>query len=246
MPEIKFLLARKKGMSQFFRPDGTFVPVTVLEAGPCTVTALRTPDRDGYAAVQLGFLAARAKRARKPQRVAAEKAGVGLFRVQREFRLPSVGGFQVGQELRAGLFAPGDLVDVSGTSKGRGFAGTIKAHRFNQGPHTHGCMNVRQPGSIGSSAYPARTFRGLRMARHLGAARATLRNLLVVEVDAERGLVLVRGGVPGPPNGLVELCASRRPNLRAQRRAQALHKAPESPGAPAAGAAAGGRPAGKK
>ncbi|TAH34925.1 MAG: 50S ribosomal protein L3 [Planctomycetota bacterium] len=227
MSNVKFLLARKKGMTQFFREDGTVVPVTVLEAGPCTVTAVRTPERDGYAAVQIGFLPARAKHVHKPQQKAAEKAGVGLFRVQREFRLDSPNGFRPGQELKADVFGPGDMVDVSGTSKGKGFAGTIKAHHFNQGPESHGCMNVRQPGSIGSSADPARVLRGLRMARHLGAARATLRNLVIVGVDQELGVILVRGGVPGPPNGVIELVSAGSPTLAARRRGEAAVKAPE-------------------
>ncbi len=207
----KFLLARKKGMTQIFREDGTVVPVTVLEAGPCTVTGLRTRDRDGYEAVQIGFLPARAKHVRKPQRVAAEKAGVPAFRVLREFRTDSTEGFELGQELKADLFEANERVDVIGTSKGRGFAGTIKAHGFRRGPETHGSMNVRQPGSIGCSAYPGRVFKGTRMAKHFGAARRTVKNLTVEQVDAERGLILVRGGVPGPPEGLVLIQNAKTP-----------------------------------
>lgn len=205
MSQIKFLLARKKGMTQIFRADGTVVPVTVLEAGPCAVTGLRTPARDGYAAVQIGFLVAKDKHLAKPQRVAAAKSGVRQFRVLREFRVGATEGFELGQELGVTSFEIGDVVDVAGTSKGRGFAGTIKAHRFNRGPETHGCMNVRQPGSIGSSAHPSRVFKGMRMAKHLGAVRRTVKNLTVEGVDAERGLILVRGGIPGPPNGLVQI-----------------------------------------
>lgn len=227
MSNAKFLLARKKGMTQYFREDGTVVPVTVLEAGPCTVTALRTPERDGYCAVQVGFLPGRAKHVNKPQQGAAGKSGVGLFRVHREFRLEQPNGFQVGQELKASVFAPGDLIDVSGISKGRGFSGTIRAHHFNQGPHTHGCMNVRQPGAIGSSADPARVLRGLRMAKHLGAARATLRNLVIVGVDTDLGVILVRGGVPGAPNSLVELTTAGSPTESARRRAAAAVAAPK-------------------
>lgn len=240
MSDPKFLLARKKGMTQFFREDGTVVPVTVLEAGPCTVTGLRTQERDGYAAVTLGFLPARAKHVHKPQRVAAEKAGVGLYRVQREFRTAQANGWQVGQELKADVFAAGDVVDVTGTSKGRGFSGTIRVHHFNQGPHTHGCMNVCQPGSIGSSADPARVFKGVRMARHLGAARATLRNLVVVAVDAQLGVVLVRGGVPGPPQSVVELRSAVQATRKARARAGAavapvVKPAEKKAGAPAKG-----------
>ncbi|RMH02079.1 MAG: 50S ribosomal protein L3 [Planctomycetota bacterium] len=209
MSDIKFLLARKKGMTQIFREDGTVVPVTVLEAGPCTVTGLRTPERDGYCAVQIGFIPARAKHVRKPQRVAAEKAGVPAFRVLREFRTVSVDGWEPGQELTVEQFQPGDLVDVTGRSKGRGFAGTIKAHGFGRGSETHGSMNVRQPGAIGACAYPGRVFKGTRMAKHYGAVRRTVKNLTVEGVDPERGLLLVRGGVPGPPNGLLQVRTAR-------------------------------------
>ncbi len=205
MSDTKFLLARKKGMTQIFREDGTVVPVTVLEAGPCTVTGVRTPDQDGYSAVQIGFLPARDKHTPKPQRVAAEKAGVKPFRVLREFRAEKAEGFELGQELKAELFEVGDVIDVIGKSKGRGFAGTIKAHGFSRGNETHGSMNVRQPGAIGACAYPGRVFKGTRMAKHYGDVRRTVKNLTVEGVDAERGLILVRGGVPGPPNGVVQV-----------------------------------------
>lgn len=192
-------------MSQIFREDGTVVPVTILEAGPCTVTGLRTQEHDGYSAVQIGFLPARDKHVNKPQRVAAEKAGVKAHRVLREFRVTDTGGFEVGQELKVETFSTGDVVDVAGASKGRGFAGTIKAHGFARGPETHGSMNVRRPGAIGACAYPGRVFKGTRMAKHYGAKRTTVKNLVVEGVDQEMGLVLVRGGVPGPPNGIVEI-----------------------------------------
>jgi len=205
MSDTKFLLARKKGMTQFFREDGNVVPVTVLEAGPCTVTGLRTKDRDGYEAVQVGFLPARDKHVAKPQLKSAEKAGVQAHRVLREFRVDDTSSWELGQELAAATFENGDVIDVVGASKGRGFAGTIKAHGFARGSETHGCMNVRQPGAIGQCAYPGRVFKGQRMAKHYGAARTTVKNLIVEGVDAERGLILVRGGVPGPPNGILQL-----------------------------------------
>ncbi len=208
MSEKKFLLARKKGMTQFFREDGTVVPVTVLEAGPCTVTGLRTEERDGYTAVQLGFIPARDKHTSKPQRVAAEKAGVKPFRVLREFRC-AIDGFELGQELLAETFEVGHVVDVVGTSKGRGFAGTIKRYNFGRGPESHGSRNVRAPGSIGQCAYPGRVFKGARMPGHYGAKRITVKNLVVEAVDVERGVLLVRGGVPGAPNGLVQIATSR-------------------------------------
>jgi len=204
MSETKFLIARKKGMTQIFREDGTVVPVTVLEAGPCTVTGLRTKETDGYQAVQIGFIEGRAKHVNKPQRVAAEKAGVKPFRVLREFRVDA-GGFEVGQEIKADSFELGDCVDVTGSSKGRGFAGTIKRHGFASGNKTHGCMNVRRPGSIGQCAYPGRVFKGMKMCGHYGAERVTVKNLVIEGVDSERGVVLVRGGVPGPPNGVLQI-----------------------------------------
>ena len=201
----KFLLARKKGMTQIFREDGNVVPVTVLEVGPCTITGIRDKKRDGYRAVQLGFIPGRDKHVNKPQRVAAEKAGVKAFRVLREFRVDATDGFEVGQEITAETFEVGDVVDVVGKSKGRGFAGTIKAQGFGRGPETHGSHNVRKPGSIGQCASPSRVFKGVRMPKHYGNARCTVKNLTVEGVDADRGLLLVRGGVPGAPNSLVQI-----------------------------------------
>lgn len=201
----KFLLARKKGMTQIFREDGNVVPVTVLEVGPCTITGIRDKKRDGYRAVQLGFIPARAKHVNKPQLVAAEKAGVKPFRVLREFRVDTTDAYEVGQEVTAETFEVGDVIDVSGKSKGRGFAGTIKAHGFARGNETHGCHNVRQPGSIGQCASPSRVFKGVKMPKHYGNSRCTVKNLTVEGVDADRGLLLVRGGVPGAPNSLVQI-----------------------------------------
>lgn len=201
----KFLLARKRGMTQIFREDGTVVPVTVLEAGPCTVTGVRDKQRDGYRAVQIGFVPARDKHVAKPQRVAAEKAGVKPFRVLREFRVGATDGYENGQELTVEQFEVGDLVDVVGRSKGRGFSGTIKAHGFARGSETHGCHNVRQPGSIGQCASPSRVFKGVRMPRQFGNARVTVKNLVVEGIDEERGLLLVRGGVPGAPQGVLRI-----------------------------------------
>lgn len=208
MKQRKFLLARKKGMTQLFREDGTVVPVTVLEAGPCTVTALRSADRDGYAAVQLGYQPAREKHLAKPQLKAFEKGGTKPFRVLREFRVEQTEGFAVGQEIKSDLFAAGDVVDVVGASKGRGFSGTIRAHNFNRGPESHGCMNVRQPGSLASRRI-GKLPPGKRMAKRLGGTRCTVKNLTVESVDPERGLILVRGGVPGAPNGLLQILTAK-------------------------------------
>jgi large subunit ribosomal protein L3 len=205
----KFILARKKGMTQIFREDGTVVPVTVLEAGPCTVMGLRSEDDHGYTAVQLGFIPARDKHVAKPQLKDFEKRGVKAHRVLKEFRVSSTEGFEVGQELGPDVFEIGDVVDVTGKSKGRGFAGVIKAHGFARGNETHGSHSVRQPGSIGQCAYPGRVFKGQRMARHYGDERRTIKNLTVEGVDADRGLLLIRGGVPGAPNSLVRIATAK-------------------------------------
>ena len=205
----KFILARKKGMSQIFREDGSVVPVTVLEAGPCTVTGLRLQENHGYAAVQLGFIPARDKHVARPQRKSFEKDGVRPHRVLKEFRVGSTEGFELGQEIGAGVFEIGDVVDVTGKSKGRGFAGSIKAHGFARGNETHGSHSVRQPGSIGQCAYPGRVFKGQRMARHYGDERRTIKNLTVEGVDADKGLLLIRGGVPGAPNSLVRIATAK-------------------------------------
>jgi large subunit ribosomal protein L3 len=209
MTTKNFLLAQKKGMTQIFREDGSVVPVTVLDVSDCAVTMLRTPERDGYSAVQVGLKQARDKHVAKPQRVAAEKAGVKNYRSHCEFRVDSVEGFELGQELTSEVFTVGEVVDIAGKSKGRGFAGSIKAHGFRRGNETHGCQTVRAPGSIGQCAYPGRVFKGTRMAKHYGNSRFTIKNSVIEGVDVERGLLLVRGGVPGPPNGLIQVSTAR-------------------------------------
>ena len=152
---------------------------------------------------------AKAKHVNKPQRVAAEKSGVGIFRRLKEFRVTDTAPWEVGQEIKADIFEQGDVVDIAGISKGRGFAGTIKAHNFARGSETHGCMNVRRPGSIGACAYPGRVFKGTRMAKHFGAVRRTVKNLTVEGVDSDKNLILVRGGIPGPPEGFIEICTAK-------------------------------------
>ena len=209
MSDNKFLLARKKGMTQIFREDGTVVPVTVLEAGPCMVTGLMSEGHHGYSAVQLGLTPAREKHVSKPQWKDFEKRGVKAHRILREFRVPSTDGFEVGQELGPEVFEVGDVVDVVGKSKGRGFASVIKAHGFARGHETHGSHSVRTPGSIGQCAYPGRVFKGQRMARHYGDEQRTVKNATIEGVDVERGLLLVRGGVPGAPNSLVQLATAK-------------------------------------
>jgi large subunit ribosomal protein L3 len=201
---VAAILARKLGMTQRFRDDGRVDRVTVLEAGPCHVTAIRTAERDGYDAVQLGFGAAREKRLTKPELGHLKKAGVPPVRTLAEFR-DEAAELQVGDEVRADVFEPGQTVKVSAVSKGKGFQGTIKRHNFSRGPETHGSHNVRAPGSIGASATPSRVFKGIRGPGRMGGRRVTQRGLEVVEVVADQNLLMVRGAVPGPKNGTVEV-----------------------------------------
>ncbi len=197
----KGLLARKVGMTQIFNEDGTLSAVTVLEAGPCHVLGLRTVEKDGYSAAQLAFGTIVAKRVSKPVAGAFKKAGIEAHRHVLE--LPGQhDGLQVGQELKADVFAAGDLVDVSATSKGKGFQGLVKRHNFSRGPESHGSMNVRQPGSIGATD-AARVFKGVRMAGQMGNVKRTVQGIRIVRVDAERNLLLLNGSVPGGKGGIV-------------------------------------------
>jgi large subunit ribosomal protein L3 len=198
------ILAKKLGMTQVFLDDGRVERVTVLEAGPCPVTAIRTPDRDGYEAVQLAFGATREKHLSKGELGHLRKADAPPMKHLVEFR-DEAGELQVGETVTVEAFSPGDRIKVSGTSKGKGFQGTVKRHNFGRGPVTHGSHNVRAPGSIGAAAYPARVFKGLRGPGQMGNRRVTQRGLEVVRVDAGDNLLLVRGSVPGPRNGVVEV-----------------------------------------
>ncbi len=193
------LIGRKVGMTQVFQADGTMIPVSVVALAPNTVTRLRTPERDGYTAVQLGVEPAR--KLTRPE--AGQLKGLPQASVIREFRVDDAASFSVGQTLGVSLFEPGDLVDVTGTSKGKGFAGHIKRHHFKRGPKTHGSDHHREPGSIGPGTTPGRVYRGMRMAGHMGHERITVKKLTVVQADAERNLLLVKGSVPGAPNALV-------------------------------------------
>lgn len=193
---MKALIGTKRGMTQVWKDDGTRVPVTVLDLGPNTVTAVRTQDGDGYEAVQLGHGEIRAKRVAKPQLGQFSKAGVEPRRWLREVR-GLEGEHAVGDVLTVEGFEVGAMVDVVGTSKGKGFAGTIKRHGFARGPVSHGSQNVRRPGSIGMCKYPARVIRGKRMAGRMGGERVTVKNLEVIDVDVERNRMLVKGAVPG-------------------------------------------------
>jgi large subunit ribosomal protein L3 len=186
-------------MTSVFAEDGTMVPVSVLAVEPNTVTALRTPDTDGYSAVQLG--AGSVKKLTKPR--AGQLKNLPSVRHAREFRVEDTADYEVGQVVDVSLFAEGDIVDVTGVSKGKGFAGTVKRHNFRRGPETHGSDSHRQPGSVGAGTYPGKVFKGTGMAGHMGSDRTTIKKLTVVRADTERNLLLVRGSVPGAPNALV-------------------------------------------
>jgi large subunit ribosomal protein L3 len=198
------ILARKLGMTQVFQEDGRVERVTVLEAGPCPVTGIRTVERDGYEAVQLAFGAAREKHLTKAELGHLRKADAPPLRHLVEFR-DEAGELQVGETVTVEAFTPGQRLKIAGTSKGKGFQGTIKRHRFSRGPVTHGSHNVRGPGSIGASATPSRVFKGIRGPGQMGNERVTQRGLTLVRVDPEQNLLLVRGSVPGARNGVVEV-----------------------------------------
>jgi large subunit ribosomal protein L3 len=197
----KGILARKLGTTQLFNPDGTLSAVTVLEAGPCRVLGLRTADKDGYSAARLAFGTAKESRVTKPRLGEFKKAGIAAATDVVEVR-DYDGALEVGQELKADLFSEGDLVDVTATSKGKGFQGMIKRHGFGRGPETHGSMNVRKPGSIGATD-AARVFKGVRMAGQMGNVRTTVQALKIVRVDTDRNLLLVSGSVPGGKGAMV-------------------------------------------
>jgi large subunit ribosomal protein L3 len=200
---IEGLLGRKIGMTQIFSEAGVAVPVTVIELGPCVVTQIREKDRDGYEAIQIGFGEIKPKSLTKPEQGHLAKAG-RLVRYLREFHTDNIEDHEVGQVLTADLFQPGQLIDVTGTSKGRGFQGVVKRHGFSGGPKTHGQSDRhRAPGSIGAGTDPGHVWKGTRMAGRMGNARVTVQNLEVVEVVADRHLLLVKGSVPGAKNGLL-------------------------------------------
>jgi len=198
------IVGTKVGMTQVFTEDGTRVPVTVIEAEPNTVTAVRAPDADGYAAVQLAAVATGERKLTKAELGHLAKAGAPPSRTVVEFR-DQAPEAQIGEKLTVEQFEPGQRVKVSATAIGKGFQGTIKRHNFGRGPVSHGSHNVRAPGSIGASADPARVFKGVKMPGRMGGKRVTQRGLEVVEVDSERNLLLIRGAVPGPKGGTVEV-----------------------------------------
>ena len=197
------ILGKKIGTTQVIREDGRVESVSAIKAGPCTITQVKTRVKDGYEAVQVGF--EEIKRLNKPQRGHLSRAGT-LLRYLREFKVEELGELQVGQQITVDVFQPGDIINIVGISKGRGFAGTVKRHHFHGGPKTHGQSDRhRAPGSIGASTFPGKVWKGQRMAGHMGNARVTTKNLEVIEADPERNLLLVKGSVPGPGNGLLIL-----------------------------------------
>src|SRR5215211_4436138 len=203
------LLGKKIGMTQVFQEDGRVERVTVVEAGPCHVTGIRTNDRDGYEAVQLAFGEVAEKRLNKPLLGHLKKADAPALRHVKEFR-DEAGELQVGETVTVEAFEKGQTVKVSAVAKGKGFQGTVKRHNFSRGPVTHGSHNVRAPGSIGAAAYPARVFKGLRGPGQMGNKRVTQRGLQVVRIDAANNLLMIRGSVPGPRNGVVEVRSDAR------------------------------------
>jgi large subunit ribosomal protein L3 len=213
---INGIIGRKVGMTQLFAPDGTVTPVTVIKAGPCVVVQKKSAGgKDGYNAVQLGLVEdkpVKLKNVNKPMRGHFEKTGGGVppTRILKEFRLEdSTDATNVGDTILVDQFTDGDVIEVVGRSKGRGFAGTVKRHNFNRGPESHGSMNVRAPGSIGQSAYPSRVIKGTRSSGHMGDERVTVKNLTVARVDVENNLLMVRGAVPGA-NGSVVLIKKKK------------------------------------
>lgn len=199
----KAIIAKKIGMTQIFVEDGSLVPVTVLQAGPCTVTQVKTMDNDGYSAIQVGFEDKKEKHTTKPEQGHFDKAGVAFKRFVKEFRLENSEEFVVGQEITADVFEAGDKIDVSGTSKGKGYQGAIKRHNFSRGPMAHGSKYHRSAGSMGAASFPGKVFKGNKLPGHMGAEAVTIQNLEIVRVDAEQNLILVKGAVPGPKKSIV-------------------------------------------
>jgi large subunit ribosomal protein L3 len=204
------ILGRKVGMTQIYVEDGTVIPVTVIKAGPCLVVQRKTAGADGYEAVQIGLVEEKPAKPNQPQAGHFKKAGVAPVRKLEELRLDSGEELKAGDEIKASMFNEKDYVDVVGTSKGKGFQGAMKRHNFAGGRGSHGSMFHRAPGSIGSSAYPSRVFKGMRMTGRMGGERVTTKNLQIVKIDAEQNLIYVRGAVPGPRSGYVTIRRAKR------------------------------------
>lgn len=200
---MKAIIGRKLGMTQMFGEDGSAIPITVLEAGPCFITQIKTPERDGYSALQIGYGTRKPRNVNKPLKGHMEKANKGYFQVLREVRVDQPGEFELGQGFTTDIFQVGENIDVIGTSKGKGFAGTIKRWGFSRGPTTHGCKNIREPGSTGMATFPGRVLKGKKMAGQKGNKRVTVMNLKIVDIRSEENLMFVEGAVPGANNGVI-------------------------------------------
>ena len=201
----KAILATKVGMTQIFDENGVLIPVTVLQAGPCVVTQIKTEDNDGYCAVQVGFVDKREKLVNKPQKGHYDKAGVSYKRYLKELKFENASEYEVGQEIKADIFEAGDHIDATAISKGKGFQGTIKRHGQSRGPMTHGSKYHRHAGSNGAASDPSKVFKGKKMPGQMGNKRVTVQNLEIVQVDAENNLLLIKGAVPGPKKSLVTI-----------------------------------------
>ena len=204
----KGLIGRKVGMTQIFDEEGKVIPVTAIEVGPCTVTQIKTVEQDGYTAVQLGFGEVKERKLNKPELGHLSKNKLAPKKYLREFRLDSVEGMKVGDELKADVFAVGDKVDVQGTSKGKGFQGVIKRHGQHRGPMGHGSMYHRRPGSMGPTSTPGRVFPGKNLPGHMGVETVTIQNLEVVKVDLDKNVILVKGSVPGTKGAILKVKSS--------------------------------------
>ena len=201
----KALIGKKVGMTQIFDENGTVIPVTVIEAGPCVVAQVKTLENDGYEAVQLGFGDVKEKHLNKPVKGHFAKANVTAKKHLREFRLDSIEGIKVGDELKADVFAAGEKIDVQGTSKGKGFQGVIKRHGQHRGPMGHGSMYHRRPGSMGATSTPGRVFKGKKLPGHMGNVTVTIQNLDIVRVDMDKNVILVKGSVPGAKGSILKI-----------------------------------------
>lgn len=202
---MKLILGKKIGMTQIFTDNGAVVPVTVIEAGPMSVVQKKTTDKEGYNAVQVGFGKVKENKVNKPLKGHFDKANVEYAKVLREIPVENIDEFEIGQELKVDIFNEGDMVDVTGTSKGKGTAGVIKRHGFSRGRETHGSHFHRSPGGMSAGTYPGRVFKGHRMAGRMGNERVTVQNLEVIKIDTEKNLIVVKGAIPGPKRGLVTI-----------------------------------------
>ena len=204
----KGLIGKKIGMTQIFNEEGKVIPVTVIEAGPCVVSQVKTEETDGYNSIQLGFGAIKESKVNKPERGHFTKANIAPARYLREFRVDSIEDVKVGDELKADIFMAGDKIDIQGTSKGKGLQGVIKRHGQHRGPMGHGSMYHRRPGSMGSTSTPGRVFKGKKLPGHMGAETVTIQNLEVIKVDLDKNIILVKGSVPGAKGSILKIKSS--------------------------------------